>query len=63
MTEQYRILLVEDDATIRNLTRMHLNMNGLEEVYSVVASWMGLHRTITCAVLTVRRIPATSSVV
>ena len=35
MSEQYRILLVEDDATIRNLTRMHLNMNGLEEVYSV----------------------------
>ena len=35
MTEQYRILLVEDDESIRNLTRMHLKMNSFSDVYSV----------------------------
>ena len=35
MSDQHRILIVEDDESIRNLTRMHLKMNSFSEVYSV----------------------------
>ena len=35
MEEQYRIFVVEDDDSIRNLTRMHLQMNSFGNVYSV----------------------------
>ena len=31
----YRILIVEDDESIRNLTRMHLKMNGFSNVVAV----------------------------
>ena len=34
MSEQCRIFVVEDDESIRNLTRMHLKMNSFNEVYS-----------------------------
>lgn len=34
MSEQCRIFIVEDDESIRNLTRMHLKMNSFSEVYS-----------------------------
>lgn len=35
MEEQYRIFVVEDDDSIRNLTRMHLKMNSFSNVYSL----------------------------
>ena len=35
MSDQHRILIVEDDESIRNLTRMHLKMHSFDEVYSV----------------------------
>ena len=34
MAEKYSVLIVEDDESIRNLTRMHLRMNNFHEVYS-----------------------------
>ncbi len=33
MPESCRILIVEDDESIRNLTRMHLRMNGFANVF------------------------------
>ena len=35
VVEQRRIFIVEDDDSIRNLTRIHLQMNGFENVYSI----------------------------
>ena len=35
MSEQKRILFVKDNESIRNLLRMHLQMNNFNKVYSV----------------------------
>ena len=54
MSDQYRILLVEDDECIRKLTRMHLKMNSFEEVYSVgdaESAWILAHKIFPDVIL------------